>query len=294
MSFILPDLVIESVLREGFADLKANPERINDVFGDLLNTAYLSKYGSAELTRIKNEIQKNDWSFVHSFSEVHKRVPCVSIQLLTDVEAKNVTYLEDNTGFIGEEITDIDELADLVKITNIMPTSYDPKTGIVKVPDSVDLTEAYPNLVFEDFEGGEFPITGAIIETDGKKQFGVKPGSDVKITGIGLIKSGVSEKCYNTFGVHTNVQIMLGVHNKEALMTKYMYILVKYFLLSRKKDLIRRCFITSTFQGSDFTRNLETEGDILFHRFLTISGKVEDTWQGTEDFGTLDRIIIDT
>ncbi len=65
-------------------------------------------------------------------------------------------------------------------------------------------------------------------------------------------------------------------------MCKYLYTLVKYVLLSRKRDLISRGLILATFQGSDFTRNMEMQGDITYSRFLTISGKVQDYWRGDQ------------
>ena len=86
---------------------------------------------------------------------------------------------------------------------------------------------------------------------------------------------------------------MLGVHSKEALFTKYMYAIIKYILLSRKPDLINRGLLNYTFQGSDFTRNLESGGDILFHRFLTVSGKVEDSWTVPEILYPVERVRIE-
>ena len=53
-------------------------------------------------------------------------------------------------------------------------------------------------------------------------------------------------------------------------------------MLSRKEDLINRNFAVSTYSGSDFTRNMQYPGDHVFTRFLTISGKVEDSWRSDE------------
>lgn len=40
----------------------------------------------------------------------------------------------------------------------------------------------------------------------------------------------------------------------------------------------KRCFDVSSYNGSDFTRNLKMQGDQVYNRFLTITGKIEDTW----------------
>ena len=76
----------------------------------------------------------------------------------------------------------------------------------------------------------------------------------------------------------SNVQVSIGIHTKEALMTKYLYIILKYIVLSRRIELERRGFIASTFGGSDFNRDMAYKGDIVYSRFLTMIGKTEDTW----------------
>lgn len=276
MSFYMPDLIVESVLRDGFAVLKRNPDLIDKIFSSLTESFADKKYGNKELKRIKEQLLKKDWSFVHSFGEVEANLPCVSIQLGNENEAKDMAVLEDFEGDEVEEITDPDQLAALVKISDITPSFYDMETGTIFVDDSVDLSKIYKNLVFVDGSGTEFDIVGGIDNTLGQKQFMVDPESDVDISSAGLIKSGINYTQFATRGVHSDVQILLGVHTKDALLTKYFYVLVKYFLIARKKSLIERNFICSSYQGSDFTRNLKYAADIVYTRFLTLTGKVED------------------
>jgi hypothetical protein len=275
----MPDLVIESILREGFMALKRKPELIDDVFASLTKSYADKKYGQKELQRIKDAILKKDWGFVHSFGEVESNLPCVSIQLGNESEDRGTAHLEDFEKDVTEPITDEEELANLVKISNIQPLDYDVLSGTVYLDNSVNLTDVYPNLLYVDAAGVEHKIIGGIDNTSGQKQFVVEPGSEVDISDEGLIKSSIDYKQYTERGVHNDVQILLGIHTKDALLTKYFYILVKYFLLSRKKDLIDRCFIVASYQGSDFTRNLKYEGDIVYTRFLTITGKVQDTFR---------------
>lgn len=63
--------------------------------------------------------------------------------------------------------------------------------------------------------------------------------------------------------------------------------------MSRKADLINRCFQKTTFQGSDFTRNLQYEGDHVFTRFLTVSGMIEDSWR-SDEITQIDNIEVTT
>ena len=192
MSFTLPDLVIESVLREGLEAIKANPSGFISTIFDFtgLGDTVSAKYAT-EISKLETLLEEAEIAVVHSFSEVQTKVPCISIQLSSDIEDRTLTMLEDFGG--------LDE---------------------------------------DDFDVGT---------------------------------------------THSNIQIMLGVHTKEALTTKYLYTIVKYILLSRKRDLIDRCLINMSFSGSDFTRNLQYKGDIVFNRFLTISGRIEDNWTDPEE-----------
>lgn len=281
MSFTMPDLVIESVLREGFIALKRKPELIDNIFESLTQSYASNKYGQKELQRIKDMISKRDWSFVHSFGEVEANLPCVSIQLGNESEDRATAHLEDFEGEEDVPMTD-EELEDQVILSNILPDSYDYEAGIVYVPDDINLSSVHVNHLYVDAAGVEHVITGGIVNTSGSKQFCVAELSEVDISDVGEIKSSIDRRQYAIRGVHNDVQLLLGIHSKDALTTKYIYILVKYFLLARKKALIERGFIASSFQGSDFTRNLKYEADIVFSRFLTVSGRVQDTFRSDE------------
>ena len=83
--------------------------------------------------------------------------------------------------------------------------------------------------------------------------------------------------------IHANTVINVGIHTKEQLLTKYLYHIAKYFILSAKVELIRQNFIIATFRGSDFTRDASWQGDHVYTRFLNISGKTEDSWVNLDE-----------
>jgi len=292
MSFQLPDLIIESVIRDGLLGLREHPEIIDDVFGSLNLSYTMKKYGKSELAKIKTLIQERDVAVVHSFHEVNARVPAYSIQLTTDVEWQQVARLDDFDTELVEDISDPRELANLVVIPDVIATSYDEKTGTLYVDDSIDLTPVYANLFFEDVSGNSFQIKGGIVNVSGSKQFLIEAQSNVDISSPGLIKSSLDYTKTEIRSVHSTANILVGVHTKDALTTKYLYILLKYFLLSRKKDLIERDFIISSYNGSDFTRDLRYEGDIVYTRFLTVGGKVCDSWR-SDQVALIDRVLIE-
>jgi hypothetical protein len=292
VSYYLPDLIVESVLREAYGVLKRNPQLIDHIFRSLTKSKIIrEKYGQKELERIKKNIEKYDWSFVHSFNEVEGKVPCISIQLMTEVEAKE-THVEDHD--IEARIPlSREEQASLIVIQGFTPTSYVAQSGAILVADNVDLTNVHTNLLFVDASGIIFPILGGIDETPGQQQFMIAANATPNISGPCLIKSAIDFKQIQIKSTMTDVNLLLGVHTKEPLLTKYFYIILKYFLMARKHVLIEEGFLCSKFQGSEFTRNLEIEGDAVFNRFLTLSGKVEDSLRSdeTQVFDAIDVIL---
>ena len=95
--------------------------------------------------------------------------------------------------------------------------------------------------------------------------------------------------------IHANTVINVGIHTKEQLLTKYLYHLTKYFVLSAKLDLIRQNFIVATFRGSDFSRDAAWQGDHVYTRFINISGKTEDSWTNLDEIVALiDQVNVNT
>lgn len=286
MSFKLPDLIIESVIRDGLESVRRDSSIIEDIFGEIsskLGPMMDKKYGDKEVNRITDYFKEKEVSIVQAFSQVNTNLPAVSIQLLDDTESKNHTFLDDFEADITKEITDPEKLAALVVVSAIPITSYDSSTGKVGIDDSINLENVHVNHILEDIDGNEFKIVGGIVNESGSKQVNIEPGSDPNTIGPALIKSSINYEQFEQRGNHSDQRLLLGVHTEDRLLTIYLYTLVKYFLLARKADLIKRGFKLATYSGSDFTRNIEYV-EPVFSRYLTVSGLIEDNW-------TSDKVI---
>ena len=124
------------------------------------------------------------------------------------------------------------------------------------------------------------------------KFFFIEPDLDPNITDEGYIRTFLDYTQHEVKGDSSAAHALIGVHCKDALLTKYLYIILKYIMKSRKKSLIKRGVLNSTFSGSDFTRDLKYEGDMVFTRFFTLSGQVDDTWR-TDDIELIDSVEIE-
>lgn len=279
MSFKLPDLIIESLIRDGLDNARRDPSVLEDVFCDLTRKYAKKKYGNKEINKIIEIIQKDEISIVHSFNLVNSSVPCISIQLADDREDESRASMSNFVQNMTVPITDPDRLANLVVVESFQPNSYSPNTGIVKVPDTVDLTAVHANHLFVDGDGTQFSILGGIVNDLGKKQFIISKQATVYLGPGAEVKSVFNYDEYEKKGNTETTQLILGIHTKDALMTKYLYVLVKYFMLSRQNDAIERGLQITTYTGSDFTRNMAYEADVIYTRFLNVSGMVQHQWR---------------
>lgn len=284
MPFIMPELILESVVRDGLENVRRDETIIEDVFGNLTRAFASSKYGNAEIEKIKEAISSKEVSVVHSLAQVNSGLQqdgnsmMISFNLGEEAEDTQKAGIGDAFSFVDRPFTKPSKIASVTKVGPFTPTAYNPVTGLVNVPDAVNLANVHVNLLYVDIAGTEHIIRGGINNTTGSKTFMVAKQSDVNITGDGEIKSQITYDRYQTKSNIDNTTILLGVHSKEPLLTKYLYVLVKYFLLSRKKDLISRDFQLSTYRGSDFQKNEKYIGDHVYSRWLTISGMIQHDW----------------
>jgi hypothetical protein len=280
--FIIPELVIESIIRDGLQNVKNDKTIIDSIFNQLIRTYNDRKYGAAEIAKIKALVDK-DIPVLYSYAQVDAQSMSFTIMVGSDEEDKNRAHLSDHYEELENEIVDPVKLQALHRVDNLQVLSYDTLTGKIIVDDTTNLSPVYRGMLYVDSVGNEFDIVTGINNTPGDKSFYIQKGAEVDISNTdGFIKSSLDFERYELRGVTGNVRLVIGCHSKDALTTKYMYILLKYFLLSRKKDMISRSFYVSTYSGSDFNRDSEYVGDQVYTRFLTTSGKVDDTWRSDQ------------
>jgi hypothetical protein len=279
MSFKLPDLIVESIIRDGLNNARRDETVIDDVFCDLTLPYASKKYGEAEVEKIKEIIRKKEVSIVHSFNLVNSTMPCISIQMTDDQEDEKSASMGSYVHNVTKAFTTPEQLAKLVIVGSFTPSAYQPNSGIVTVPDSVNLASVYANLLFVDSAGTKHQILGGVVNETGAKQFIISKNADVALGAGAEIKSSIDYELFQKRGNVERTQIILGVHTQDALLTKYLYVLIKYFILSRRSDLITRGFQLSTYQGSDFSRNMEYQGDVIYTRFFHLTGMVMHQWR---------------
>lgn len=279
MSFILPDLVIESLIRDGLENARRDDSVIEDVFCELTRPHIKKKYGQKEINKITKLMAEEEVSVVHAFNLVNANLPCFSIQLADDREAEDRAHMGNYVQNRTVPITDPDRLAALTVVSSFQPTTYSPNSGAVKVPDIIDLEVVHANQIFVDADGNEFQILGPISNVNGNKKFFIEKQQTVNLGPGAEIKGSIDYDVYIEQGNIEQTQLIIGVHTQDPLTTKYLYTLLKYFIASRKKDAIPRGLQINTYTGSDFNRNMNYVGDTVFTRFLNVSCMVQHQWR---------------
>lgn len=290
--FIIPELVIESVVRDGFLNVRADKTIIDSIFAQLTRAYNTTKYGEAEITKIKALIDK-EIPVIYSYADVDAHPTSISIMVGEDTEDKNRAHIDDFYEERVDQIVDADELEALHRVDDLVVTAYDPVTGKVTCDPATDLSPIYKGMIYVDSAAVEHDILSGISNVPGDKFFFIGKNNDVDFSdNSAFIKSSLDYKKYEMRGVTGEERLVIGCHSKDALTAKYLYVLVKYFILSRKKDLIKRSFYLATYAGSDFHRNQEFVGDRVFTRFLTVTGKIDDTWR-SDQVVLIDNVVID-
>ncbi len=303
MSFRLSDLVIESVLRDGLFLVRRDPTIIDDIFKkqlvEELGPLMAAKYGEKEVNRIRAFFTGKEVSIVGDFKQAMTNLPSISIQLVSDTEAKDKARIGDEEPDSFNDFEEPEEIQALVRASDIGITAYDPLTGTCSLDDGDDLSKVIVNMILEDIDGAEFLIVGGIVEVVGLQQIIIKDrtgtiipaATDINITGPALIKSSIDFEQREIRGTTDDQSILIGVHTEERLLTIYLYTMVKYIISARKASLIERGFDLATYSGSDFTRDFEYV-EPVFQRFLTMSGITCNDWE-SDKVVPIEEVIIE-
>lgn len=267
MGFIFTDLVVESIIRDGLADMRAklstSNDQVPDLFSEMLASHLSVKYGSSEIAKIESMVLNNDIAVVHAFAQIATSIPCISLQLVSNSEDESLAGVSDFAGNADVSITPT------IYVSGITCDSYDPIIGVV------DMSSANPNLaqvrtgnMFQDGTLNKYEIIGAIDNTLGHKTIAIEKGLTLNLTGCSIM-SATSIERRETKYIPDRESIMIGLHTENALQTKYLYNIVKYILVSRKDDLIQRGAGLISLEASDFTFDISKLPDNVFTRSIT-------------------------
>lgn len=266
-----PDIILRTALIEAFRDLRANPYKLDFIFSSLPNDPLSYKsYGIKESDRAK------DW-FLNTEIPVHivpkldeAKIPCVSIKLVSSSE--EIVTLGDVHYQPSEDVnTTWPKLS-----APFSPTGYDPATGIVTIPESVlQLVELKTDMFLVDGNGQSHAILEVLSDTT----FRIHPTSGLKLDGS-VFKGPRASWSVSLESAGYREVYQIGLHvSSEPVYLMWLHSIVYFCLFHYKQSLLeKRGLERTTFSSSDFERNEQFEAELVFSRYISLTGYVRQYW----------------
>lgn len=265
------DVIIRTAIIAAIADLRANPWLLDYVFASLpRDDRTMKDYGEKEVQRAKEWFIKTNIPVFMVPRMDEAKVPCITIKLLDSQEAEvtlgDVHYQE-------KEDNDAQWPALCKPFT---PNKYNSATGIMVVPDAVhDAVVIAPGMVVVDNIGKSHEI----LETFADGSFLIKQGTIADFTNA-VIKGSKPAYVTRLESVSYRESYQIGVHCAgEPVYLTWLHSIVVFILLRYKQSLLEaRGFERSVFSSSDFDRNEMFEAEMVFSRYLNVTGYVRQYW----------------
>lgn len=283
--FAITEFQVEAIIRERLEEIKSSSDIdliLEDIYGRLNTASLQAKYGAKEIQKVKDWLMRGDIHIHQALTTLASdtKLPSFSIHLQSDNEKDDLAGFSDTDGKcivpIGEQVV----------VPTFTADSYDTATKTLYVPDSVDLSNVYANRYYVDGDGITYQVVGNVNDdvnhNDGKFfSIDAPEGYVVNFVG-GRIISAVQERQFETKYIPSQETLMIGAHAQSALLTKYLYYLLRYILYTAKNKFHNRNLELSRHVGSDFNLNQQMLGDSVYSRFITLQVVHYDNWRGEE------------
>jgi hypothetical protein len=268
------DVVLRSSLVAALADLRANPWLLEYVFASLPSDALTWKeYGEKSVQAAKDWFLRTNVAVLMEPVLDELKAPAITIQLVDSQEVQSEATLGD----IHSSPTEGNNNLWPALTGPLTPTSYSPATGIVVLPEGGLPAGIYvgPGMFIVDAVGRSHEI----IEVYDQQSFRISSGT------VADFRNSILKSHRPAFITHLESSsyretYRIGVHvNAEPSYLTWLHSIVVFCLLRYKQALLEaRGFERSSFQSSDFARETQMETELLFSRYITISGFCRQVW----------------
>ena len=266
------DIIIRGAIIAAINDLRANPYLLDYAFASLpADTLTAKEYGIAEVAKAKDWFQHQEIKVFLNVNFNNVQFPCISIALANSVE--DDTTLGD-VHYQPQEDTDINWPLFAGPIT---PVSYTTTTGVlVFSKESLGGLILAPGMLVVDKTGQQYPIvdvpdytTTVAIAKGTVADFtdcSIRPARPAQVTSI---ESAAYKETYS-----------LGCHaDSESVHVTYLHSILVFALLRYKETLLEgRGFERSTISSADLRRDDETLPEMIYSRYVTITGYIRQAW----------------
>lgn len=268
------DVIIRTMIVSAINDIRDNnPWLVDYIFATLLYDDITPYYGKKEIDQARKWLLNNDINVTMNTNPDRVYFPCISVTLNESTEVENT--LGDKHYDPSEDVDDAAPDRNPILAGPFTPTNYDPITGTMVLPDSVsDVLRISQNMVIVTKFGRQYNI----IEMIDANSFKINEGTVDDFTDSVLKGNAPQGIELESAGFRETYQ--LGCHViGEPVHLMYLHSLLVFALLRYRQSMLEsRGFERSFIQTLDFNRNTNFDNEVIFSRFVNISGFVRQYW----------------
>jgi hypothetical protein len=267
------DLIIRSALLLAIKDLRKNPYLLDYCFASLPADAETAKeYGTEQVKKAKEWFQKTEIRVALNVNMNVDKFPCISISLMNSSEVEGEGTLAD-THYQPREDNDQNWP---ILVGPLSPTGYDPVTGTLTFK-TADLNQVVlaAGMIVVDKLGKQYEI----LESPTDNTVTIKPGLVNDFSNM-VIKPAFPSFVTSLESTVFRETYAIGCHvDSEAVNLIYLHSIVVFALLRYKQSLLEaRGFERSTLSSTDLRRDDETLPEVIYSRYIQITGAVRQYW----------------
>jgi hypothetical protein len=279
LGIVQSDTLIRLALIEGMARMRENPALVDHVFAGMRGDPLLNPLKVAdEIENAKQWFLKTEVPVFMSYRVDEVTFPAVTISLQESSEVE-VTHGDVHYVPVEQVASDWPVLCGPFN-----PIKWLPSSGMMVLPASaIQNITLGAGMVLFDSAGRQYPIL-EVLDDD---TIALQPGLSVDFNNS-TIRTAQPRKIQHVESASYRETYQVGCHvDGEPWRLTYLHSIVKYILLKYKQDLLEaRGFERSTLASTDFSRNSQFDAEIVFSRWINVTGYVRQSW----DKGAYDAI----
>jgi hypothetical protein len=270
------DLLIKNAIKAGLDDLKKNPFILDYLFLWPVNDPLTySEYGEVERTRGKQWFLNTELNVMMDYHVDDPKFPLISVSLQSSLE--DTATLAD----INYDTEDTVEASEITVTPNIVlgpftPSTYDPTTGIVALPNTLNTDNVFKNMVYVDPTNNKGYIIREVLNS---LQFQIDSGISANFSNSYVapidafyVTSLESVQFRQTYSIKCFAQ-------GEIVNLLYLHSILEFVLLRYREVLLEaRGFERSSISSGPMYQFQDPGVEMTFGRDVTLTGFVRATW----------------
>lgn len=266
------DVVIAAALKVAIADMRANPWLLDYVFASLpQDPVTWREYGEKSVQAAKDWFLKTNIPIVVTPTMNELKVPAISIALVSSEEVTQEATLGDvNYDSYEDNDTLWPALCD-----PFTPKRYLGSTGTVELRTAPVDFSLFPGMFIVDKRGRPYEI----VEVHDDVTFTIAADSVPDLRDA-VFKSHRPAYKVSVESSSFRESYRVGVHvGGEPVYLTWLHSIIVFALLRYKEVLLEaRGFERSTLSSTDFAHDPQFETEIVFSRYINLSGHVRQFW----------------